>query len=161
MRPSPLLAVLSPVLIAGCSLESSTTYSNSGTPINCETLATGLAAAAPTLTATASGLQYRDQVVGTGATVAAGQRVSVYYSGCLTDGTKFAELNDAFTPWVFTLGTGKAVAGFEEGLLGMKAGGRRQLVVPPALGYGSNPPSNSGITASDTLVFTVDLIATQ
>ncbi len=43
----------------------------------------------------------------------------------------------------------------------MKAGGRRQLVVPPALGYGSNPPSNSGITASDTLVFTVDLIATQ
>jgi len=163
MRPSRLLVLLSPLAFTAC-LNGTETLSgvNQGTPIDCATLATGLTAAEPTLTTTASGLKYRDQTVGTGATAAAGQLVTVHYSGCLTTGVKFDENNDADTPLPFRVGANplQVILGFDEGVRGMKAGGRRQLVIPPALGYGAAgaPPT---IPGNATLVFTVDLVATQ
>jgi len=163
MRPSRLLVLLSPLAFTAC-LNGTETLSgvNQGTPIDCATLATGLTAAEPTLTTTASGLKYRDQTVGPGATVNAGQLVAVRYSGCLTSGVKFDERNDAQSPLPFQVGANplQVIAGFDEGVRGMKVGGRRQLVIPPALGYGAAgaPPT---IPGNATLVFTVDLVATQ
>ncbi len=160
MRSFRLLALLSPLAFTAC-LSGSETQPNQGTPIDCATLATGLTAAEPTLTTTTSGLKYRDVTVGTGATVATGQQVAVRYSGCLTSGAKFDERNDADPAYVFTVGATppQAVAGFDEGMIGMKVGGRRQLVIPPALGYGST--GNGPIPPDATIVFTVDLVATQ
>jgi len=161
MRPSRLLVLLSPLAFTAC-LSGSETITTQGTPIDCATLATGLDAAAPTLTTTASGLKYRDVTVGTGATALKGQVVAVHYSGCLTpSGTKFDEKNDADPALVFTTGTTppQVIAGFDEGVVGMKVGGRRQLVIPDSLAYGAT--GQGSIPPNSTLVFTVDLVATQ
>ncbi|HTK47702.1 MAG TPA: FKBP-type peptidyl-prolyl cis-trans isomerase [Gemmatimonadaceae bacterium] len=162
MRPFRSLAIAAPALLfVACLGNDTITNPILGTPIDCETLATTLAASEPTLTTTASGLKYRDQLVGTGPTVAAGQRVAVRYSGCLTDGTKFDERNDAAPALLFTVSATplQVIPGFDEGVIGMKVGGRRQLVIPPALGYGN--VANGEIPPNSTLVFTVDLVATQ
>lgn len=162
MRPFRSLAIAAPaVLFVACLGNDTLTNPDPGTPIDCETLATSLVAEEPTLTTTSTGLKYRDQVVGTGPTVAEGQRVAVHYSGCFTDGTKFDENNDADPAYLIDLGQTPIIAGFEEGLIGMKVGGQRQLVIPPDLAYGSNPPPQSGIPADATLVFTVIVVATQ
>jgi peptidylprolyl isomerase len=163
MRSSRLLVLLLPLAFTAClSGSESITTAKQGTPIDCATLATGLDAAAPTLTTTASGLKYRDVTVGTGATVNPGQLVAVHYSGCLTSGVKFDENNDADTPLPFRVGANplQVIAGFDEGVVGMKVGGRRQLVIPDSLAYGATgaPPT---IPPNATLVFTVDMIATQ
>jgi peptidylprolyl isomerase len=162
MRPSRLLVLLSPLAFTAC-LSGTETVSgaNNGTPIDCATLATDLTGQAATLTTTASGLQYRDQLVGTGATVNKGQQVAVHYSGCLTTGVKFDENNNADAALLFTAGTTppQVIKGFDEGVIGMKVGGRRQLVIPDSLAYGS--AGNGAIPPNATLVFTVDLVATQ
>ena len=162
MRPSRLLVLLSPIAFTACLNGSETISTPQGTPIDCATLATGLTAAEPTLTTTASGLKYRDQTVGTGATVNPGQLVAVHYSGCLTSGVKFDENNDAQSPLPFRVGATplQVIKGFDEGMVGMKVGGRRQLVIPDSLAYGAtgSPPA---IPPNATLVFTVDLVATQ
>ena len=162
MRPSRLLLLLSPVVFTACLNGSETISGNNGTPIDCETLATGLDAAASSLipNATDPTLKYRDLLVGTGATVVTGQQVAVHYSGCLTTGVKFDENNNADPAFVFTTGTTppQVIAGFDLGVVGMKVGGRRQLVIPPALGY---PNGQNAIPPNSTLVFTVDMVATQ
>jgi len=161
MRPSRLLVLLSPIAFTACLNGSETISTPQGTPIDCATLATGLTAAEPTLTTTASGLKYRDQTVGTGATVNAGQLVAVHYSGCLTSGVKFDENTDAQNALTFRVGLTppQVIKGFDEGMIGMKVGGRRQLVIPDSLAYGST--GNGSIPPNATLVFTVDLVATQ
>ena len=161
MRPSRLLVLLSPIAFTACLNGSQTISTPQGTPIDCATLATGLTAAEPTLTTTASGLKLRDQTVGTGATVNAGQLVAVHYSGCLTSGVKFDENTDAQNALTFRVGLTppQVIKGFDEGMIGMKVGGRRQLVIPDSLAYGST--GNGSIPPNATLVFTVDLVATQ
>jgi len=161
MRPSRLLVLLSPIAFTACLNGSQTISTPQGTPIDCATLATGLTAAEPTLTTTASGLKLRDQTVGTGATVNAGQLVAVHYSGCLTSGVKFDENSEAQSPLAFRVGLTppQVIKGFDEGMIGMKVGGRRQLVIPDSLAYGST--GNGSIPPNATLVFTVDLVATQ
>jgi len=162
MRSSRLLALLSPfVVFTACLNGSDTTSVQPGPSIDCATLATGLAAADSTLTVTPSGLKLRDQTVGTGATVNAGQLVAVHYSGCLTSGVKFDENSDAQSPLAFRVGLTppQVIKGFDEGMIGMKVGGRRQLVIPDSLAYGST--GNGSIPPNATLVFTVDLVATQ
>jgi FKBP-type peptidyl-prolyl cis-trans isomerase len=105
---------------------------------------------------TASGLAYQDTKVGTGATAAAGQNVSVHYTGWLPDGTKFDSSRDRNQPFDFKLGAGQVIRGWDEGVAGMKVGGRRLLVIPPDLAYG---PSGSGpIPPNATLVFDVELL---
>jgi FKBP-type peptidyl-prolyl cis-trans isomerase len=105
-------------------------------------------------TRTSSGLYYRDLLVGDGTAVASGQQVSVRYIGWLPNGEKF----DA-GPYAFALGTGAVIRGWDEGLVGMRVGGTRQLIIPASLGYGA---SGSGKIPPDAiLVFNVDLIGVQ
>ena len=106
---------------------------------------------------TSSGLQYRDLTVGTGATPTVGQRVTAHYTGWLVDGTKFDSSRDRGTPFEFTLGVGQVIAGWDEGIATMRVGGRRTLVIPANLAYGSTP--RPGIPANSTLVFDVELLA--
>ncbi len=99
-----------------------------------------------------------DLVVGTGAEAAPGQQVSVHYVGVHTDGSQFDASWDSGQPLVFPLGAGRVIAGWDQGVAGMKVGGRRQLVIPADLAYGASgyPPV---IKPNETLVFVVDLIS--
>jgi peptidylprolyl isomerase len=108
-------------------------------------------------TVTESGLKYYDMVEGTGEEAVVGQTVSVQYTGWLEDGTQFDTSLDSGSPFSFTLGENSVIAGWEEGLLGMKVGGKRQLVIPADLAYGE---SGSGIIpANATLIFEVELVS--
>ena len=108
------------------------------------------------LTKTASGLQYQDIIEGKGEKPKAGQRISVHYSGTLENGVKFDSSYDRDQPLRFTIGVGQVIAGWDEGVLDMKVGGKRKLVIPPALGYGAR---NVGpIPANSTLHFEVELL---
>lgn len=111
---------------------------------------------APVVT-TASGLQYQDEVVGTGAEAVPGATVSVHYTGWLADGTKFDSSVDRGTPFEFLLGTGSVIRGWDEGVAGMRVGGVRILTIPSDLGYGPDgaPPR---IPGGATLVFQVELL---
>ena len=104
-----------------------------------------------------SGLYRRDLVAGTGATAQAGQRVTVHYTGWLADGTMFDSNVDQGTPFSFKLATGAVITGWDLGLLGMKVGGTRRLIIPPSLGYGRGgfPP---GIPGNAILVFDIELL---
>lgn len=108
-------------------------------------------------TTTASGLKYEDLVVGTGAEVKAGQSVTVHYTGWLTDGKKFDSSKDRKDPFVFPLGAGRVIKGWDEGVQGMKVGGKRKLTIPPGIGYGSRG-AGSVIPPNATLIFEVELL---
>jgi FKBP-type peptidyl-prolyl cis-trans isomerase len=108
-------------------------------------------------TTTASGLQYWDIVVGTGATAVPGKDVQVHYTGWLTSGEKFDSSLDRGKPFVFPLGAGQVIKGWDEGVAGMKAGGKRQLRIPPALGYGDSG-AGGVIPPKATLIFDVELL---
>lgn len=110
------------------------------------------------LTKTASGLQYYDTAVGTGAAPTTGRQVSVQYVGTLLDGSQF-DASSSGNPLLFTIGVGAVISGFDEGVSTMKVGGQRRLVIPAALGYG--PASQPNIPPNSTLVFDVQLIAAK
>jgi len=109
------------------------------------------------LTTTDSGLGYYDIVTGEGAEAASGQTVSVQYSGWLEDGTLFDSSVTRGEPFTFTLGTGGVIPGWEEGLVGMKVGGKRQLIIPAALAYGESG-AGSTIPPNATLIFDIELL---
>jgi peptidylprolyl isomerase len=104
----------------------------------------------------ASGLQYDDMTIGTGATPKQGQTVSVNYIGTLEDGTKFDSSYDRGEPITFPLGAGRVIKGWDEGIATMKVGGRRKLIIPPDLGYG--PGGQGPIPPNATLIFDVQLV---
>jgi len=104
-----------------------------------------------------SGLIVEDINIGDGAAAAAGQKVTVHYTGWLTNGTKFDSSRDRNDPFVFPLGGGRVIKGWDEGVLGMKVGGKRKLTIPPALGYGAHG-AGSVIPPNATLVFEVELL---
>ena len=106
---------------------------------------------------TASGLTIEDQKVGDGREATAGQKVVVHYTGWLTDGTKFDSSRDRNDPFSFPLGGGRVIAGWDEGVQGMKVGGVRRLTIPPALGYGARG-AGGVIPPGATLVFEVELL---
>jgi FKBP-type peptidyl-prolyl cis-trans isomerase len=108
-------------------------------------------------TTTPSGLQYWDIVVGTGATATAGKEVRVHYTGWLTDGKKFDSSVDRGQPFAFPLGGGRVIRGWDEGVAGMKIGGKRQLRIPPDLGYGARGAAGV-IPPNATLIFDVELL---
>lgn len=109
-------------------------------------------------TTTASGLIIEDLVAGDGAEATTGIEVTVHYTGWLTDGKKFDSSKDRDDPFVFPLGGGRVIRGWDEGVQGMKIGGKRKLTIPPALGYGAR--GAGGVIPPDaTLVFEVELLA--
>jgi len=109
---------------------------------------------------TASGLQYWDIKVGTGAEAKNGSHVTVHYTGWLTSGKKFDSSVDAGTPFEFTIGRGDVIKGWEEGVAGMKVGGKRQLRIPPELGYGASGYPGV-IPANATLIFDIQLLGVK
>ncbi|HET9042368.1 MAG TPA: FKBP-type peptidyl-prolyl cis-trans isomerase [Burkholderiales bacterium] len=108
-------------------------------------------------TTTATGLVIEELTVGAGDAASAGQRVTVHYTGWLTDGTKFDSSKDRGDPFVFPLGAQRVIAGWDEGVQGMRVGGVRKLTIPPALGYGARG-AGGVIPPNATLVFEVELL---
>lgn len=106
---------------------------------------------------TESGLQYMDEECGSGDEATRGSLVSVHYTGTLEDGEKFDSSLDRGEPFQFRLGEGQVIAGWDEGIAGMRVGGRRTLTIPPELGYGESgaPPA---IPPNATLIFEVELL---
>lgn len=107
---------------------------------------------------TSSGLIIEDLVVGDGAEAQAGQDVTVHYTGWLLDGTKFDSSKDRDDPFVFPLGGRRVIRGWDEGVPGMKIGGKRKLTIPPEMGYGARG-AGGVIPPNATLVFEVELLA--
>jgi FKBP-type peptidyl-prolyl cis-trans isomerase len=106
---------------------------------------------------TSSGLQYEDLAEGTGSAAKAGDSVEVHYTGRLKDGTKFDSSLDRGQPFSFKLGAGKVIKGWDEGVAGMKVGGKRKLVIPAALGYGARGAAGV-IPPNAELTFEVELL---
>ena len=107
---------------------------------------------------TASGLTIEDTVIGEGAAAAAGRDVIVHYAGWLADGTQFDSSKEKQDPFEFTLGKKEVMDGWEEGLRGMRVGGKRRLVIPPALAYGQEGAGDT-IPPNETLTFEVELLS--
>lgn len=105
---------------------------------------------------TASGLKYIDLVVGSGASPTQGQNVVVHYTGFLVDSTKFDSSIDRDEAIVFPIGVGRVIKGWDEGLMNMKAGGKRKLIIPPQLGYGER--GLGPIPPNAELIFDVELL---
>lgn len=111
--------------------------------------------AIPTQTATSDKLQITDEKIGTGAAVKKGDTVEVNYVGTLTDGTKF-DSTDQRGPFETQIGVGQVIKGWDEGIIGMKIGGKRKLIIPPSLGYGDQ--ATGSIPPNSTLIFEVQLV---
>jgi peptidylprolyl isomerase len=111
-------------------------------------------------TTTPSGLRYVDEVVGDGASPERGKKVKVHYTGTLTNGKKFDSSVDRREPFEFTIGIGQVIKGWDEGVMSMKVGGKRQLRIPPDLGYGARgaPPA---IPPNADLIFDVELLGVR
>ena len=103
-------------------------------------------------------LKTEDLVVGTGAEAQPGQMVTVHYTGWLTNGQKFDSSKDRNDPFVFPLGQGMVIKGWDQGVVGMKVGGKRKLTIPPELGYGARG-AGGVIPPNATLLFEVELLA--
>lgn len=112
------------------------------------------------VTTTPSGLTIEDLQVGEGTEAAKGQRVTVHYTGWLTNGSKFDSSLDRNDPFDFPLGRGHVIPGWDEGVAGMKVGGKRKLTIPPHLGYGAHG-AGGVIPPNATLVFEVELLAVR
>lgn len=159
----PFLAI---GLLTGCSGKSSAgdpavpapTLHTAGQPEDL-TYASSLGVALARMTRTATGLYYQDLLVGQGADATSGKRVSVGYAGWLADGALFDQ-SPPGRPFAFVLGQGRVISGWEEGVSGMKVGGRRLLVIPPGLAYGRQSPG-AGIPPNATLIFDVRLVQVQ
>lgn len=127
--------------------------------ITSTTFAPSLGIELAAMTRTPRGAYLRDLSPGTGDPVAPGQQVAIHYQGSLPNGTPFDANGPTDQPFAFRLGAGEVVPGFDEGVAGMRVGGRRQLIIPPALGYGAE--ANGPIPANSILVFTIELVSAK
>jgi FKBP-type peptidyl-prolyl cis-trans isomerase len=160
------LALVAAILVSGCNETSQQSGSaSSATPSSSTPAAAGAPTGAAVGSATAgggmhklaNGLQYEDMVVGSGTMAEFGMSVSVHYSGWLTDGTPFDSSVERGQPYKFQLGGHQVIDGWDEGIKGMRIGGKRKLTIPPALAYGESgrPPQ---IPPKATLIFDVELL---
>lgn len=102
-------------------------------------------------------LKLEDLVVGSGDEAVRGKTVEVHYTGMLTDGKKFDSSHDRGDPFSFKLGAGRVIAGWDMGVAGMRVGGKRKLIIPPAMGYGARGVPGA-IPPNATLIFEVELL---
>ena len=160
MRQLSLVRCALLVLLGACGSEASAP-AVSTVRVEDATFAPSLGVDLSSMTRTSDGLYYRDLVAGSGAEFASGHRVDVWYAGYLADGTLFDSRQASSTtiPFSFTLGAGQVIDGWDEGLVGLKVGGRRLLAIPPALAYGVR--GNGPIPGNAVLVFFVDAVATH
>jgi FKBP-type peptidyl-prolyl cis-trans isomerase FkpA len=134
--------------------------STTNSTIETATFASSLGVDLTQSTRLASGEYVRDTGPGSGATLVAGQLLSVHYTGWLIDGTQFDSNQSPMAPFSFRLGNGDVIAGWDQGFDGMKVGGTRQLIIPPALGYGAS--GVGGVIPSNAiLVFSVTAVSAQ
>ena len=110
---------------------------------------------------TDDGLQYWDIREGNGQAAKEGSHVRVHYTGWLTNGKKFDSSLDAGKPFDFTIGNGEVIKGWEEGVTGMRVGGKRQLRIPPSLGYGAEGTPGGPIPPNATLIFDIQLLGVE
>ena len=156
--------------LAGCSSSSSSSTTTSTSASTSATYATipvqdrspaGTSGTQPSVTVPPgtppTQLEVSDLIVGTGPAAQPGDSVTVQYVLATYSSDKVIQASWTSQPFTFTLGQGQVIKGWDEGVVGMKAGGRRELIIPPSLGYGADSPG-SGIAANDTLVFMVDLL---
>ena len=127
--------------------------------ISATTFAPSLGVELGAMTRTPRGAWIRDLTVGAGEPVTAGKEVAIHYAGSLPDGTPFDTNGPSDAPYVFRLGAGEVVPGFDEGVTGMRVGGKRQVVIPPALGYGAE--ARGPLPANAILVFTIELVSAR
>ena len=157
------LAIVLGLLAAGCNETSQQSGSASSQSTSTSTGATSTPAPAGEggrMHKLASGLQYEDLVVGSGKMAEPGMNVAMLYTGWLTDGTKFDGNVDSGKPLRFQLGSGTVIQGWEEGIKGMRIGGKRKLTIPPDLGYGARGYPGV-IPPNATLLFEVELVDVQ
>ena len=142
---------LAPLVLAAC---------GAGSPDKSRGFAAALEVDTTRMSKAPAGFWYSDVIVGHGEEAAPGRTVSVHYTGWLPDGTNFHSSRDRGEPFAFTLGQGQVIAGWDEGVKGMKGGGRRKLVLPPQLAYGDGgaPPA---IPPGATLVFDVEVLKVE
>lgn len=154
-------AVLAIALLAGCNqYEAQKAASAAGANPSSSSTPAPAAAATPTggkVHKLPSGLQYEDMVVGSGKMAEPGMNVSVHYTGWLTDGTKFDSSLDRNQAFQFQLGAGMVIRGWDEGVKGMRIGGKRKLTIPSDMGYGAQG-AGGVIPPNATLVFDVELL---
>ena len=157
-RPVPGRVLAGLVLVAGLACLAGCPESGgaAGGNVAATTGTAALGSAAVTLP---SGLRYEEIVVGGGPSPKDGQRVVVHYLGRLVDGSTFDGSRKRGEPFKFTIGRGEVIKGWDEGVLTMKVGGVRRLVIPPALGYGAS--GQGSIPGNATLVFDVELLGVQ
>ena len=137
--PSPTSAIINTTV----------TPSDTVTPINMNDFKT-----------TSTGLKIHDEVMGSGNEVKAGDTVTVNYLGTLENGTKFDSSYDRNTPFTTQIGVGQVIKGWDEGIVGMKVGGKRKLIIPSSLGYGAQG-AGASIPPNSTLIFEVELLGVK
>jgi FKBP-type peptidyl-prolyl cis-trans isomerase FkpA len=162
MRRRGVLLALPLLLGVACNRPAATTAATSTSPANSNSNSNSTQpAGGPTPNGTevtmSDGLQYTDEVVGTGAEATTGKTAVVNYTGWLMDGTKFDSSLDRNQPFSFPLGAGQVIKGWDEGVAGMRVGGKRVLIVPPQLGYGARG-AGGVIPPNATLKFEVQLL---
>jgi FKBP-type peptidyl-prolyl cis-trans isomerase FkpA len=156
MRRSLFSLLLLPLALAACG-DSGSTDVAPAIALTSQTFGSGLGVDLTKSTKTADGLYYRDITPGTGTTITANHTISVYYTGYFPSGSVFDAVNTA-PAFSFLIGTGAVIAGWDEGIVGMKVGGTRQLIIPASLGYGVT--GNGIIPPNTNLVFTVTVLTT-
>jgi len=147
--------LLAAALISGCSQKDNSTADMKKSGEN--VMDKGAGFQSEKMLKTPSGLQYEDMVAGSGASPASGKKVTVHYTGWLTDGRKFDSSVDRNQPFVFQIGVGQVIPGWDEGVMTMKIGGKRKLIIPANLGYGA-AGAGGIIPPNATLVFEVILL---
>jgi peptidylprolyl isomerase len=110
---------------------------------------------------TPSGLKYLDIVVGTGTEAKFNKKVKTLHTGKLEDGTVFETKIDIASPFIFTIGAGMVIKGYDEGIIGMRVGGKRQIIIPSDLAFGSRSAAGGKIPPNSTIIFEVELLGVE